>query len=187
MLHDRSDLAVICNELGLKLAVEIGTHQGVFADKFLEKFNGTMICIDTWQDENHGPHQTFLPNFINQSLGREFDYKLAELLLGTKYKDRVQLRRISSSEASREFDEESIDFVYIDGGHSIPCVKRDILSWWPKVKRGGIMAGHDYIGINKHDPDLIGVAAVVNWFAVVNELDLHVTSEEIPSWYTKKL
>lgn len=42
------------------------------------------------------------------------------------------------------FQDESIDFVFIDGNHSYEGVTRDIKDWWPKIKKGGIIAGHDY-------------------------------------------
>lgn len=50
----------------------------------------------------------------------------------------------TSVEASRMFDDESVDFVMIDGSHDYDSVREDILHWLPKVKRGGIIAGDDY-------------------------------------------
>lgn len=183
MLHDRSDLAVLCNERGLKEALEVGTHQGVFADAFMAKFEGTLTCVDTWRSDGIGPHETFLPNFVNQPISREFDEQLARLILGTKYPNRVKFLKMTSVDAAREFDEESLDFVYLDGDHRVRAVKRDFQSWWPKIRRHGILAGHDYAPT---DPNLAGVAAVVNWFVVQYELDLQLTYEEFPSWYVTK-
>ena len=42
------------------------------------------------------------------------------------------------------FEDNSLDFVFIDASHEYEDVKNDILAWLPKVKRGGILAGHDY-------------------------------------------
>lgn len=42
----------------------------------------------------------------------------------------------------------SLDFVYIDGNHSEEYVRQDIRLWWPKVKIGGMLAGHDILGCN---------------------------------------
>ena len=39
---------------------------------------------------------------------------------------------------------EKLDFVYIDANHNYECVKEDIEHWYPKVKVGGIIAGHDF-------------------------------------------
>jgi hypothetical protein len=49
-----------------------------------------------------------------------------------------------STEAARDYDDWSLDFVFIDAAHDYESVKNDIQAWKPKVKRGGILAGHDY-------------------------------------------
>jgi hypothetical protein len=46
--------------------------------------------------------------------------------------------------ASQRYENGSLDFVFIDGGHSYKEVKADIQAWLPKVKKGGVLAGHDY-------------------------------------------
>ena len=50
----------------------------------------------------------------------------------------------ASWDAAAQFDDASIDFVFIDADHIYEHVKKDILAWLPKVKPGGIIAGHDY-------------------------------------------
>lgn len=52
--------------------------------------------------------------------------------------------RITSKEASSKFKDASLDFVFLDGSHEYADVKLDIQKWLPKVKPGGILAGHDY-------------------------------------------
>ena len=46
--------------------------------------------------------------------------------------------------AAQEFKDGSLDFVFIDANHDYEYVKEDILAWLPKIKKGGIIAGHDY-------------------------------------------
>ena len=50
----------------------------------------------------------------------------------------------TSINASKQFEKESIDFVFIDGDHSYESVKNDIKYWEPKVKENGLIIGHDY-------------------------------------------
>jgi predicted O-methyltransferase YrrM len=50
-----------------------------------------------------------------------------------------------SWEASKNFEDNSVDFVFIDADHEYESVVKDIDSWLPKVKKGGIISGHDYI------------------------------------------
>jgi predicted O-methyltransferase YrrM len=52
--------------------------------------------------------------------------------------------RMDSCEAAKQFDDESLDVVYIDMTHTYEAVKKDIQCWLPKVKTGGYIAGHDY-------------------------------------------
>ncbi len=64
-----------------------------------------------------------------------------------------------SKEAVKEFKDESLDFVYIDANHNYEFVKEDIELWYPKVKIGGIIGGHDY------GPHESGVAKAVDEWA----------------------
>lgn len=52
--------------------------------------------------------------------------------------------KTTSVEASEQFQNESVDFVYIDGDHSYASVKQDILTWLPKIRTGKYIGGHDY-------------------------------------------
>ena len=44
----------------------------------------------------------------------------------------------------KNFEDDSIDFLFIDGDHRYEGVKRDLQLWFPKIKNGGIISGHDY-------------------------------------------
>jgi hypothetical protein len=52
--------------------------------------------------------------------------------------------KMTTNEAARLFEDESLDGVFIDADHSYEAVKMDIQNWMPKVRKGGILAGHDY-------------------------------------------
>lgn len=60
------------------------------------------------------------------------------------YSDKVELIQKNSIEAAQHFKDDSLDFVFIDGDHSHSAVKKDLATYYPKVKSGGIVAGHDY-------------------------------------------
>ena len=51
--------------------------------------------------------------------------------------------RMTSVEASKLYDDNSLDFVFIDASHEYEFVKEDIKHWFPKVREGGIIAGDD--------------------------------------------
>jgi predicted O-methyltransferase YrrM len=58
--------------------------------------------------------------------------------------------------AAGQFEDKSLDFVFIDADHRYEYTKRDILAWLPKIKNGGIIAGHDYISLEaeREEPDV---------------------------------
>jgi hypothetical protein len=68
--------------------------------------------------------------------------------------------RMDSINASKIYKDKTIDFIFIDANHDYDNVKKDIEAWFPKVKIGGVIAGHDY---TKHWP---GVVKAVNDFFV---------------------
>lgn len=53
--------------------------------------------------------------------------------------------RADSAAASLGYANESLDFIFIDADHSYEAVTRDLQSWFPKLKKGGHIAGHDYV------------------------------------------
>lgn len=55
------------------------------------------------------------------------------------------VHQMYSVEAAKKYNDNSLDFVFIDGDHSYQGCSQDISAWWPKVKPGGILAGHDYM------------------------------------------
>jgi len=52
--------------------------------------------------------------------------------------------RLLSTDAAEIFDDNSIDFIFIDGDHSYDAVRSDLIAWVPKLTTNGIIAGHDY-------------------------------------------
>jgi hypothetical protein len=57
---------------------------------------------------------------------------------------RYTLYPLGSPEVTKKYKEKSLDFVFIDGSHKYEDVVKDIKAWMPKLKKGGILSGHDY-------------------------------------------
>lgn len=113
--------------------VEIGSYKGrssslmaveIFNSKKSIKFD----CVDTW-----------LPNELYEDLTYdEFMYNM-EPMQG--YFTPV---RMGSIEAAALYEDNSLDFVFIDALYDYESVKNDIVAWLPKVKINGYIGGHDY-------------------------------------------
>jgi len=123
--------------------VEIGSWRGK-SSAFMaveianSGYNIQFDCVDTWRgsvDENI--HQTD-PSVLNDTLYQEF---LENMKPVEKYYRPI---RMSSVEAAKLYDDYSLDFVFIDAQHDYDSVKEDILAWKDKVKKGGLLAGHDF-------------------------------------------
>lgn len=129
-------LTQLFTDLNFKVGAEIGTERAIFA-KRLCVINPQLklYCIDPWQAySGYREHvtQSKLDNFY-----REAEWRLAPY--------NAYLIRKFSVEASKDFKDGALDFVYIDGNHSLLHVVQDLWHWVPKVRKGGIVAGHDYI------------------------------------------
>jgi hypothetical protein len=97
--------------------------------------------IDTWKGSNEIYHEEFIKQ--NGSVYELF-LKNTESL-----KEYINPIIECSYLAPKYYKDRSLDFVYIDADHSYEIVKKDIKSWYPKVKIGGVIAGHDYYNSNQ--------------------------------------
>jgi hypothetical protein len=71
----------------------------------------------------------------------------AESLLKQKYsshRDKIKFLEYASIDAATKIEDESLDFIFIDANHSYNSVLEDLNLWYPKVKQGGLVAGHDF-------------------------------------------
>jgi len=89
-------------------------------------------------------------------------------------------------DALEDIPDESLDFVYIDGNHSLPYITQDIYEWNRKVRVGGIISGHDYF-ISSHNPYWIRICHVkyaVDACAKIFEVkNLYILNKDRhPSW-----
>ena len=120
--------------------VEVGVWKGKSAAYMVVEIinsgkNIKFDCVDTWKGSEE--HVNDL-SIINDTLYQEFISNM-EPVKG--YYNAIQK---PSLEAVLDYEDESLDFVFIDAAHDYENVKADIIAWLPKVKKGGVIAGHDY-------------------------------------------
>ncbi len=184
LLSDRLVLPHLLNHLGLTgEGCEVGVYSGYFSDIILRHWQGKrLFSID--------PYQTFAEKTYRDQSNidqEEFErvYAQAQAKLGI-YKDRSLIVRKTSVAAAPDFPDRSLDFVYLDGNHRYESVREDIEAWYPKVKDGGLLAGHDYVedGITAHGD--FGVRKAVAEFSAKYRINIYQTAEPFPSWIAQK-
>jgi len=134
-----------CKRLGIDVhrIVELGTFRGINAKKLRWQFPAAeLLLVDVWKSlTSSGKINTRTKpddweRIYNELLGY-FATGDAENGCVTK------LWRLKTHDAARRYHG-AADLVYIDASHDYYSVMEDIRDWWPKLRLGGLMAGHDY-------------------------------------------
>lgn len=84
--------------------------------------------------------------------------------------DRLDFIQGDSAEVAETFEDDLFDIVFVDADHSEASVRRDVAAWLPKVKPGGVIAGHDY-GSKNHPGVQVAVDDIFAHHAHPIELD----------------
>jgi hypothetical protein len=114
-------------------------------------------CVDTWEGS--------IEHAGMQELARLYDIFIDNMRPVEPYYFPLKMK---SLEAVTKFEDNSLDFVFIDASHEYDDVKEDINAWLPKLKPGGILAGHDYYTNSEFFP---GVYAAANELLDFFEVD----------------
>jgi len=161
----RLDVLSIFAQLGYTKGAEIGVAQGTFSRQICDTVPGVhLLCVDPWQAYGR----------INQAICDE-RYARACAMVG-RYD--VEIIRKASLQAAQEVPDGSLDFVYIDGAHDFDNAMLDIILWAPKVRKGGIVSGHDYYEFYR-----AGVVSAVRAYTQAHGIcQWYVTWEKEASW-----
>lgn len=131
----RLELAGLFAELDFKTGAEIGVEQGLYTEVLCKANPQAKIYgIDAWQAyKGYREHvsQEKLDGFCLAALERLKSYNF------------IIVRKFSL-EAVKDFPPGYLDFVYIDSNHAFEYVVNDLAEWSKRVRKGGIIAGHDY-------------------------------------------
>ncbi len=167
----RDHLAALLHEFDFKTGVEVGVDRGHYSE-ILIKANPQMKVygVDPWTsieiyDDNFPKRRT--ENHVSQARCDQYyrDAK-ARLSLYPNYK----IIREYSCDAVKRFTDESLDFVYIDGNHGLSFVIDDIFMWSKKIRKGGIISGHDYYNTSATSRYQLCVKKAVNDYVKANNI-----------------
>jgi predicted O-methyltransferase YrrM len=120
--------------------VEVGAWKGMSACYMAVEIinsgkNIRFDCVDTWDYVDTS-------NEIDKSQFDELFNIFSKNI--EPVKNNINIVKSLSWDGALNYDDNSLDFVFIDAGHDYESVKKDLNAWFPKVKNGGIIAGHDY-------------------------------------------
>ena len=133
----RIELAGLFAELGFNLGAEIGVEKGRYSEVLcMANPNLHLHSIDPWINT---AYEQGIPDG-QASFSTAFEITKRRL---APYPN-CHIVRKTSSDALDDFEDNSLDFVYIDANHDFPNFTFDLHNWLKKIKEGGIMSGHDY-------------------------------------------
>ena len=152
----RDLLPGLFNELGFKVGAEIGVLEGVFSEILSREMPQAHIySIDPW---------TFYPMRKNARKQKDYDRIYPRAVERLSVYPNNEIIKGDSIVTAATFADECLDFVFIDGNHEFQAITNDICEWVKKVKKGGILSGHDYG--NSHDRQFGNVKDVVNAYTM---------------------
>jgi hypothetical protein len=125
---------------GLSVGVEVGVKTGDFSYEILSKWArcSKFYLVDIWRQQKNYIDGA---NVNDRRQDQLFNITQARL---KPFENKLQYLRMFSSEASKLIPDSSVDFVYVDARHDFCGAYEDITLYWPKIRRGGILAGHDF-------------------------------------------
>lgn len=170
--HGYHLLPAVINRFDLRVGVEVGVANGGHADAILTQCPGVtkLYGVDPYQNRADYNDLMNLPQEHLDAMHadtRQFMHR---------HGLRFQLLRMDSLLGVRYLTE-PLDFVYIDGDHSLESARMDIATWYLRLRPGGVLSGHDYGGFP-------GVTRAVDEFCAAMGLELHVEAEYF-WWCTK--
>ncbi len=123
--------------------VEIGTWTGASSLFFAELIKNGSKNINFYTID------TFKGYAVLQHIDLVINKKVYEYYMSVRepVKEYIKVIKADShlKRTSARFDNESIAAIFFDGDHSHEGIRKDLKNWYPKIKKGGIISGHDYI------------------------------------------
>jgi hypothetical protein len=171
----RYEFPFILNAMGLVgEGAEVGIFRGSYSTYCLTHWKGRLLhSIDPWRYFPGGEY-TDITNSEDEAQQQLYEGVRRRL---ARFGDRSRIVRDASPQAAANFRDGQLDYVFIDAQHHYEAVRADLRGWFGKVRRGGILAGHDYLdGVLPEG--IFGVKRAVDEFAAETGLAVHVSREK---------
>lgn len=132
-------LAGLCRERGYTMGAELGVKEGRTTSFLLSKEPALrMVAVDLWDQVPPNAQETYA-HWDWTDIKAQYTTRVAP------YETRLLTLQMDTVEAAAECQRRGLvfDFVFIDADHSFKGVCRDIDAWFPLVRAGGTLCGHD--------------------------------------------
>jgi hypothetical protein len=155
-------------------AAEIGVCTGCYSRDILDWGVKHLYSVDPWREFPEAPC-----GISDEQHEANYQETLQRL---EPVKDRSTILRMTRTEAAQRLPNGFLDFCYIDANHRYEGISVDLPTWWPKVRSGGILAGHDFLAAG------LGVNQAVTEFAAQHGVPIHLVIEhqQDASFYLEK-
>jgi predicted O-methyltransferase YrrM len=158
---NRIMLTQLFHELDYKVGAEIGVAQGKYSTALCENIPGLKLyCVDVW--DRYDGYKEYTDRIDRYYLEAQERLNSYNAVFVKKF----------SMDAVKDFEYNSLDFVYIDAAHDFKNVADDVCEWTKRVKVGGIVYGHDYCRW-KHETDkyIVDVKDVVQAYCYAKDVN----------------
>jgi hypothetical protein len=155
---------------------EVGVWRGHTSAALLKSFpNLYLSAVDPWELGAFNP--TMVREMQELRKAHEEFCQLTD-----PFNPRVTILQMTSLEAASVCQDQSLDFVFIDGVHTYDHVCQDLRAWQPKVASGGVLSGHDYGGVGDRR-GVFGVKRAVDEWAGEQKLSVYVAAGNV--WWVQ--
>ena len=133
----RASAKHVKENLGQDLVVaEVGVYRGVNARELLEGLPiKRLYLID--------PYQPYIDSGVDMHTAEEMDKAKVAAMGLLPESEKVTWLLMSSTVAAETLEDVAFDYVYLDGDHITSHLYQEIMVWWPRVRVGGVLGGHD--------------------------------------------
>lgn len=165
------ELGPLLDDLGCQVGLELGVYRGKFTSSLARQTKMKLYGVDAW---------TVYGDYVDYSKTDLENEAYLDTVRRTKDLQNVTLIKGWSTDIAKTFEDNSLDYIFIDANHAYEFVVEDLKAWEPKIKEGGIIMGHDYFVHKKLN---FGVIDAVNgWIKSRNIKHLFVWRDNCPSW-----
>lgn len=145
------------------VGAEIGVGKGTHASFYLSELDIDFVFLI----DPYTAYEDCKKKFV---LEETRDWKKETHVKLDKYNHKIKWIEEKTSDAVKFIADSSLDFAYIDANHTYESVAEDIRLYYPKVKKGGLLSGHDY--------DFEDVKKAVDKFIKKQDLKLYIKDLE---------